>query len=263
MAESKVLLDIRDGVAVLTLNRPQSRNALDAGLIEELLGHLRRLALGEDARACVLTGAGSSFCAGADLKQRLGMTAEEQSAHAESIFRCANLLEQLPIPVIAAVNGPAYAGGLELAIACDVRLAAAGATFAFPEVNLGIFPGAGGPIRLPRLVGQGQARLMIFGGQPVGAEEALRIGLVERVVPAAKLMEEGVGLAARIAQGSGAGVRAAKALMNAVGEMSFDAAAAFSNALRRPLSGTAEARSGLERFDREGRISPTKSLGRP
>lgn len=251
MAGEKLLLEISAGVAVVTLNRPRVRNALDMALVDELRTCLHELGTSADLEVCILTGSGPAFCAGADLKQRLNMTASEQVTHTEGILECANLLEQLPVPVIAAVNGAAYAGGLELALACDVRIAAAGATFAFPEVSLGIFPGAGGPIRLPRLVGRGWARLMIFSGEPVGADEALRIGLVERVVSAQALMDEAMGLAGRIAANSRTGVRAAKRLMNSGGEMSFTAAIALSNALRHPLSGTAESTEGLDRFNRK------------
>ena len=251
MAEKKALLSVKDGVAVVTMNRPDQRNALDTGLIEELRSCLGGLS-SADIGACVLTGAGPAFCAGADLKQRLKMTPAEQVAHLEGIFQCSILLEQLPVPVIAAINGPAYAGGLELAIACDIRIASASATFSFSEVSLGIIPGAGGPIRLQRLVGRGQAKLMIFGGEPIGAEEALRIGLVERMVPRERLMEEAAGLATRIATNSRSAVRAAKLLMNNSAEMSFSAAMALSNSLRHPLSGTRESMEGLERFDRKG-----------
>jgi enoyl-CoA hydratase/carnithine racemase len=248
MSEARVLVEITGGVATVTLNRPRARNALDTGTIQELSDQLHRLASDSSINACILTGAGPAFCAGADLKQRLHMSAAEQVAHTQSIFHCSDLLETLPIPIIAAINGPAYAGGLELAIACDVRIAADGATFAFPEVTLGIFPGAGGPIRVQRLVGEGWARLMIFSGESIGAAEALRIGLVERVTTGEGLMEEARTLASRIARNSAAGVRSAKTLMNAAGEMSFAAASALSEALRSPLSGTPESVEGLERF---------------
>ncbi len=251
VAEKKLLMSISDGVAIVTFNRPAQRNALDTELIEELRECLSGLSSSPDVGACVLTGAGPAFCAGADLKQRLKMTAGEQVAQLEGIFQCSNLLEQLPVPVIAAVNGPAYAGGLELAVACDIRIAAANAVFCLSEVSLGIFPGAGSPIRLQRLVGRGQAKLMIFSGEPIGADEALRIGLVERTVPGEKLMEEALGLATRIAANSRPGVQAAKLLMNSSGEMSFSAAMALSNSLRHPLSRTKESTEGLERFSRK------------
>src|SRR5512142_328128 len=133
-------MTIDSGVGLLTLNRPQARNALDTAIVRDLQNALVELAALPDFRACVLTGAGSAFSAGADLKERQGMTLDEQERSTREIRRCADLLEELPLPTIAPINGPAYAGGLELAIACDIRIASATARFAFPEVKVGIFP---------------------------------------------------------------------------------------------------------------------------
>lgn len=246
----KVISSIARGVAQLTLNRAEARNALDTGLIADLQSALRNLAASDQVRACVLTGAGTAFCAGADLKQRLKMTIEETRAHTDSIMECANMLEALPVPVIAAVNGPAFAGGLELAVACDLRIASRAATFAVPEITIGIFPGAGGPVRLPRLVGRGWAKLLVLAGERVTAEEAHRIGLVEKLAEPETLMAEATALAERIATFSPEAVRSAKLLINQAGDMSTAAAMAMSAALRHPLSATPEAKEALEQFSR-------------
>ncbi len=245
---SKVLVTVDGGIAVITLNRPEVRNALDMEAAELLTSHLRDLNSREDLRACVLTGNGPAFCAGADLKARQQMSLEEQQRHTETIFGCTNALESLAVPVIAAINGPALAGGMELAIACDVRVAARSAIFGLPEINIGLFPGSGGPIRLPRLVGLGWAKLMVLTGMRLDAAEAHRIGIVEMLVDDDRLMEEARVLADRIAANSPAGVRAAKALLNNVPDMPFSAAAALSMALRHPLNRTPEAAQGMRNY---------------
>lgn len=252
MGESRVLVSMVDGVAVITLNRPDARNALSWELVRELDACLRRLGASGEVGACVLTGAGKAFCAGADLKERTGMSPDELVAHTQAIRECTDLVAAMPVPMIAAVNGPAYAGGMELAIACDIRIASDGASFALPEVKLGIFPGAGGPLRLPGIVGRGWARLMVFGGEPIDSREALRIGLVERLVPADRLMAEAMAVARGIAAHRAEGVRAAKRLMRAAEEMTYEEAARLSDEIRAPLNRAAQWQAGLAKRDRQG-----------
>lgn len=172
----------RGDLAILTLNRPEALNALSFALVAELGNRFAEV--GEsDARALVITGAGDrAFCAGADITELMGRT---QRAQKESTRRGQNvfsMLAALPMPSIAAINGYAFGGGLELALACDFRLATAGAKMGLPEVKLGLIPGYGGTQRLPRLVGEGRALEMIVTGRTVGAEEALAMGLVDRIV---------------------------------------------------------------------------------
>jgi enoyl-CoA hydratase len=236
MGEEPVLLSVVSGVALVTLNRPGSRNALNTQLMEALQSHLARLDTSSEVRACVLTGAGTAFCAGADLKERSDLGEEQLRGHTVAVKRCADMVADLAVPVIAAVNGPAYAGGLEIAVACDIRIASERATFALPEVRLGIFPGAGGPVRLPRLVGQGWARLMIFTGEPIDAAKAVQIGMVEKVVPHDSLMDEALAVARRIASNSLEGVQAAKRLLNAAVDLPYSEASALSDDLRHPLN---------------------------
>src|SRR5579884_1848255 len=203
--------DRERGIATVTLNRPHARNALNRLMAQTLVLALANLAAQPDLRALILTGAGElAFCAGADLVERRGMTPGERTEHSAEINAAADALAGFPTPVIAAIRGYALAGGAELAIACDLRVAADDAVFGFPEPRVGIFPGAGGVVRLPALVGAGRARDLLYTGRRIGAEEALRIGLVDRIVPAAAVAEAARALAAEIAANAPLAVRAVK-----------------------------------------------------
>jgi enoyl-CoA hydratase len=180
-------LKIEHGLALLTINRPQSLNALSFALIAEISAALDAVSAC-DARALIITGAGEkAFCAGADVKELTGRTLQEQQRGAELGQATFVKLDRLPIPSIALVNGYAFGGGCELALACTFRLATANAKFGLPEIKLGLIPGYGGTQRLPRLIGEARAMEMILTGRPVGAEEALRLGLVTRIVEAPAL----------------------------------------------------------------------------
>jgi len=172
----------QEGLAFLTITRPEVLNALNFALIRELAGALDTVAASE-ARVLIITGAGEkAFCAGADIKELTGRTLTEQRQGAELGQAAFAKLDHLPIPSIALVNGYAFGGGSELALSCTFRLATANAKFGLPEIKLGLIPGYGGTQRLPRLIGETRAMEMILTGRTVGAEEALRIGLVSRVV---------------------------------------------------------------------------------
>jgi enoyl-CoA hydratase/carnithine racemase len=196
-----------------------------------------------------VTGAGDrAFCAGADLKERRMLSADERSAHTTAIEAAAEALAALPMPTIAAIKGFALAGGAELAIACDLRVAAEDATLGFPEVKIGIFPGAGGALRLPRTVGSGAARDLLFTGRRVTAEEAFRIGLVDRLVSPQSVLETAGELAVLIAANAPLAVRAVKsALEKSQGLALRDARSAVS-ALRAALDATADYEEGLAAF---------------
>jgi methylglutaconyl-CoA hydratase len=187
------------GVVWVTLHRPQARNALSRALNLEL----RQLAveLGEDreARAVVLTGAGGAFSAGADLKERRGVAAADSGPYVDAISGAITAWAEMPRPTIAAMSGPALGGGLELALACDFRIAADDAVMGLSEVRLGIMPGAGGTQRLARLVGVARAKELVLTGRRIDARRALEIGLVARVVPAAELHAAAEELAAELA----------------------------------------------------------------
>jgi enoyl-CoA hydratase len=184
------------------VNRPDARNALNAETLTELDQALDQIARDPEVRAVVVTGAGEkAFVAGADIREieALGsaVSGAEKSRQGQAVFR---KLERLPKPVVVAINGFALGGGCELSLCGDVRLAAETAKIGLPEITLGILPGYGGTQRLPRLVGSGAAKQMIFTGEPVGAAEALRIGLVDRVVPPAELLPAALALAKKLAQ---------------------------------------------------------------
>ena len=207
-------LDRADGVATLTLNRPEALNAFNSEQLRLLEQMLAEVAADPAIRAVVLTGAGErAFAAGADIREMAALSPEGGLAFGRLGHAVTRAVEALPQPVVAAVNGFALGGGCELAIACDIRIASENAVFAQPEVSLGIPPGWGGSQRLPRLVGPGMAAEMILTGRRVAAAEALRIGLVNRVVPLPDLMPAAAELAATIAANGPVAVRAAKRLM--------------------------------------------------
>jgi enoyl-CoA hydratase len=204
-------VELADGIAVVTMNRPQALNALNSQQLELLTAAFAGLAEDRNVRAVILTGAGDrAFAAGADIKEMVELGPREGLAFARKGHAAASAIELLPQPVIAAVNGFAFGGGCELAIACDIRLASENARFAQPEVGLGILPGWGGTQRLPRLIGPGLASEMIFTGRHVHAEEALRIGLVNAVYPLDQLLPKAREMAVSIGRNGHLAVRAAK-----------------------------------------------------
>jgi enoyl-CoA hydratase/carnithine racemase len=201
---SPVRLDRRGAVAVLTLDRESRRNALSRETLFAF-GRLGRELLADDSvRAIVVTGAGDkAFCAGADLKERQGMSTDEVRVQVGLYRTELGVLDTSPKPVIAALNGVAFGGGLELALICDLRVCAPHAELALPETTLGIIPGAGGTQRLPRVVGEARAKEMILLGRKLGAAEALAWGLVNRVSPpGVSVLEDTLAWIAPIAEGA-------------------------------------------------------------
>ena len=201
-------------IGYLTINRPKALNALNDQVISELDQVLDTIDL-DTVRCVIVTGAGEkAFVAGADIAQMSGLTKAEAEAfgkHGNDVFR---KLETLPVPTIAAVNGFALGGGCELCMSCDIRLASDTAVFGQPEVGLGITPGFGGTQRMARLVGMGKAKELIYTARNIKAPEALAIGLVQAVYPAAELMAEAEKMAARIAGNAPIAVRASKKAIN-------------------------------------------------
>lgn len=199
----------RDGaVAVVTVTRPAVLNALNQATVTELAGAVSRLSDDGEVRAVVLTGAGDrAFIAGADIRELAVLTPVSAEALATRGHALCQQLERMGKPVIAAINGYALGGGCELAMACTLRIAADTAKLGQPEIGLGLLPGYGGTQRLPRLVGSGRALEMMLTGAPIDAEEAWRIGLVNRVVPQAELMPRTLELAHRIAAQAPVAVR--------------------------------------------------------
>jgi enoyl-CoA hydratase len=209
------LIDVRreDGVAVVSIDRQEALNALDVASLTELRDRLQEVAGDEGTRAVIVTGAGEkAFVAGADIKYMSGLDVDEAKAWGALGHETGRLLETMPKPTIAAVNGFALGGGCELALACDIRYAASTAKLGQPEVNLGIIPGWGGTQRLARVCGLGVAKELIFTGRLVDAEEALRIGLVNAVHD--PVLEKAQETAALLASKSPVSLRLMKELAN-------------------------------------------------
>jgi methylglutaconyl-CoA hydratase len=236
-------------IALMTLSRPESLNAISRELASDLLSACNHLSDRADVRAVVLTGAGErAFCAGADLKERRALNGQERAEHTVAIEAAAEALAALPMPVIAAIRGYALAGGAELAIACDLRVAGTNSVIGFPEVKIGIFPGAGGVLRLPEIVGSGAARDLLFSGRQIDADEALRIGLFDCLTSPDGVVDEAMGIAEVIAANAPLAVRAVKqALFESRGQP-YATARQRVNALRATLDATNDYEEGLLAF---------------
>lgn len=209
-----ILYRVEENIAFITLNRPKALNALNIETLNELDSAVRRAGMDDEVKAVIITGEGRAFVAGADIAQMRGLTVQEgrdMTMLGQNVF---DRIENLDKPVIAAVNGFALGGGCELAMACDIRVASDKAKFGQPEVNLGIIPGFGGTQRLPRLVGKGTAKYLIFTGDMIPAEEALRIGLVDKVVPGEELMDTAVSIAKTIMSKAPISIKMAKHAIN-------------------------------------------------
>ncbi|MEM2869244.1 MAG: enoyl-CoA hydratase-related protein [Thermoplasmata archaeon] len=211
MVYENIVVSKEDGIGILTINRPKSLNALNTATLRELAAALEELERDEGVRVIIITGAGDrAFVAGADISEMSGFGPMEAEAFASLGQQVMMKIQRWPKPVIAAINGFALGGGCELALACDIRIASEKARFGQPEVKLGVPPGFGGTQRLARLIGPGKAKEWILSGDMYDAAEALRIGLVERVVSPDRLMEEARKLAATIASRGQIAVKLAK-----------------------------------------------------
>jgi E-phenylitaconyl-CoA hydratase len=214
---SRIGFNLEDGIATVVIDRPQTMNAVTPEMRAELHQIWERVRTDPEIRVVIITGAGDkAFCVGGDLKRPLA----PQTSAAEQVFGAPfsrslhTGMERCDAPVIAAINGHAIAGGLQLALACDIRICSENARFAFSEVRIGTLPGGGATQRLPRLVGQSNAMLMALTAERIDAQEALRIGLVSRVVPHGQLMDAARAIAKRIAGNAPLAVRATKRLIN-------------------------------------------------
>jgi enoyl-CoA hydratase len=212
-------------IVIIQLNRPQKKNSLNAELRLEMETALREIAVDTVLRAVILTGGGETFSAGADIGEiKEATTAELAYRHAREFQLLFDQIEFLPQPVIAAVSGYALGGGCELALACDFRIASETARFGLPEIKIGAFPAGGGTQRLPRLIGAAKAKEIIFTGDPINAEDALFLGLVTKVVPKERLMEEAKTFAGKLAALPRLALDAAKILINKGVEMDIASA---------------------------------------
>jgi enoyl-CoA hydratase len=246
---STLLFELTDGVCRITVNRPDKLNALDAIVIAELGDAVTRIETDSAVRGVVVTGAGTkAFVAGADISELSGQSPIEGKARAEAGQRVFRRLEQCRKPVIAAVNGFALGGGCELAMACHIRIASDQAKFGQPEVKLGITPGYGATVRLPRLVGRGRALELLLTGRMIDAEEAFRIGLVNRIVPGDRLQTECEGMLRTILQNGPLALRACLETVDAGLDVSLDQALQLEANQFGLLSATADMREGTRAF---------------
>jgi enoyl-CoA hydratase len=249
MAYENLLVDVSDRIATITINRPKSLNALNWATIQELSAALEEIARGRDVGVVLLTGAGEkAFVAGADISEMRGFTPLQVLEFSRFGHGVLEKIERLPQPVIGVINGFALGGGCELAMACDMLLAADTARFGQPEVNLGIIPGYGGTQRLPRLVGRNIAKEIVLTGEMISAQRAFDIGLVNRVVPQAGLMETAREIARKILEKAPVALRTAKSVMNRGIDLDLESACALEANAFAVMFSTEDGAEGMTAF---------------
>ena len=242
-----VRLEVADGIGTIRLDRPPM-NALNARLQEELREAAVEVTVRDDVRAVVVYGGEKNFAAGADIKEMADLSYVEMVTRAAVISNAFDALARIPKPVVAAISGYALGGGCEIALACDTPVAADDAKLGQPEITLGIIPGAGGTQRLPRLIGPARAKDLVFSGRFVDAAEALAIGLVDKVVPAAEVYESAVALVRPYVTGPTQALRAAKLAIDRGLDMNLDSGRAWETQLFAGLFATRDAREGMTAF---------------
>jgi enoyl-CoA hydratase len=248
-AETQVAYEERGAVAYVTLDRPAKRNALTGAMLERLAEIFGAVAAREDLRAVILSGAGADFCAGTDISELGGLDETGAALKAARGQDVCDLVEFCKTPVVAAVRGAAAGGGCELALACHLRVASAGARFTLPETRLGLVPAYGGTQRLPRAVGQARALAVMLAGDGLSAEESLRLGLVNRVVAPEEVLNEAESLAASIIETSAP--LAARACLEAVtrgARLTIEEGLALEAELFARLFSTEDVREGTSAF---------------
>jgi enoyl-CoA hydratase/carnithine racemase len=245
-----ILLVERHGSAVhLVLNRPEVRNALSSELAEAAAAELAAAIADETCRCVVIRGAGGSFSAGTDLKERRTLDADGKWAQSRRLWALVRSILDSPKPVVAAIDGWCLGGGFELALACDLRIATEAAVFGFPEMTLGAYPGGGGAVLLPRLVGIAAAKRLLFAERRIKGREAQAIGVVDWLEPDAGGMDLRIGqVAAEIEARSPLALRALKPVLRGALDLPLDEAFAFDMEHRRPLEGTRDYQEGLAAF---------------
>jgi enoyl-CoA hydratase/carnithine racemase len=245
-----LVIEQRGGVAILTLNRPDQLNALSRALAESLEQALRMIAMRRDIRVVIVTGAGErAFSVGMDLKERQHLTPADKWQQSEPLRRACDQIWNLPQPVIAAIRGWCLGGGFEIAINCDLRVAETSTIFAWPEMQLGAFPGGSAAVIFPRLVGRSFAKQMFFTARRVKADEALERGIVDFVVDRESALDRALTLAAEIERNSSPlGAAAVKRMVNGAGDMSVSEALILNESLRAPLDATHDYEEGIRAF---------------
>lgn len=248
MAYNYLRLEKEGRVAILTIDRPEVLNAVDWDLVQELSTAVGEIAKDSDLSVVIITGTGKAFVAGADIKAMSEMDSIEAREFARSGQRLTSEIENMEKVTIAAINGYAFGGGCELAMACDLRIASDKAKIGQPELKLGIIPGWAGTQRLARLIGVTKAKEMIFTGAPIDATEALRIGLVNRVVPHDSLLDEAKKLAREILKVGPTALRLAKTVINRGIDTNLTTAASYEAEAFGVAFSTEEAREGMKAF---------------
>ncbi len=246
-------IEEKGNIAIMTISAPKSLNALNSTILGEIDEYLDEVENG-GFRCLIITGDGEkSFVAGADISEMAPLGAQQGETFGRRGAEVFRRIETLPCPVIAAVNGFALGGGCELAMACDIRLCSDNARFGQPEVGLGIIPGFSGTVRLARLVGMGMAKQLIYTGKNIKADEALRIGLVNEVLPQAELMNRAMELAGQIAANAPLAVSAAKLCINTEYDMPAEDAIAFENRAFGLCFNTEDQKNGMQAFLEKGK----------
>lgn len=236
----------RGSALLLTMNRPEAHNALSSALVQALLDAVLAAGTRRDVRAVIITGAGDkAFSAGTDLKERKTLSAEGKAAQSRALLTLSEAIWASPKPIIAAVRGWCLGGGSELALACDLRIAAEDARFGFPEMTLGAYPGSGGPVTLSRLVGAARAKDILFTAQTLDAPRAAQLGMVERIVPGSELLEKALAWVSEMEATSPVALAALKRSINEGMSMSQHDAWTHDQSLRRPLDISNDYAEGL------------------
>jgi enoyl-CoA hydratase/carnithine racemase len=244
-----ILYEKKEGIATVTLNRPKSMNSLSSQLLKELVNVLAVISQDDEIKVVILTGSEKFFAAGADITE-IGNLSNSVDAHrflkdAQVVY---NEIEDLEKPVIAAISGVALGGGCELALACDLRIAADNAMFGQPEIKIGVIPGGGGTQRLPRIIGPTKAKELLYTGDFIDAQEAYRVGLVNKVVPVSTLIDESRKMALKIARQPGFALKITKIAVNGGLNMDIKSAMAYEARCFELLFSTEDQKEGMKAF---------------
>jgi len=249
MAYKYIIIEVKDRVGILKVNRPEVLNAVNTETILEIESAMKEFNENKDVRVIIITGEGKSFVSGSDISRLAQMDSLMAREYSQIGQRVLDFIENMEKPIIAAVNGYALGSGCEIAMACDIRIASEKAKFGQPEVKLGLIPGHAGTQRLARLVGIGKAKELIFTGDLIDAQEAYRIGLVNKVVSAETLIEEAINLAKKIIENAGPNaVSIAKTVLNRGIDANLKTANSYETEAFSILFSTEEAKEGMKAF---------------
>lgn len=255
--EQVVLYEAVGRVGVVTLNRPRFVNALNTDLVQGIAAVIAGIGRSEEVDCLIVQGAGKGFCSGADLKERLTLSAAEIQRHRETLIKCQLDLSELPVPVIASCHGGVIAGGMEFALACDIRVATETSRWGLTEVRYtGAFPGALGPVRLEKIVGSGAARRLVFTGALIDGSEAYRLGIADILCGEDEREAVTFDIARSITENSRAGIKVAKQLMVQSHEMPMSVGAMLSLSLRAGFDGVQAEREAVRAWNERGGGGP-------